>query len=206
MNINNEIIEVYKQLCETPSDINEHLSTLEKYAKNCEHITEMGVRCVVSSFPLAIANPKTLIGIDLYNPQIACPAGKSRFELINKYCDLDNIKYKFIQKNTLEIEIEDTDLLFIDTFHVYKQLKKELELHGNKAKKYIIFHDTTTYGFNDEIAGYEQDNILNEKIFIGLENKSGLLPAIKEFLDQNTHWSIENVFTNCNGLLILKRN
>lgn len=206
MNINDTTLLLYKQLCEIPSDINEHLPTLEYYAKQCKHITEMGVRCIVSSIPLMITNPQTLIGIDLHDPKKMCPDGDKRFKLIEEYCKVNNIIYKFMQKNTLELEIENTDLLFIDTFHVYKQLKKELELHGNKAKKYIIFHDTTTYESNDEVAGYEQAGIVNKEAFTELKDKTGLLPAIQEFLEQNPHWSIEKIFKNCNGLLILKRN
>ena len=34
------------------------------------------------------------------------------------------------------------DLLYIDTKHYYSHLIKELALHGDKAKKYIVFHDT----------------------------------------------------------------
>jgi hypothetical protein len=34
----------------TPSDINEHIPTILKYGQECEHITEMGVRWVVSTW------------------------------------------------------------------------------------------------------------------------------------------------------------
>jgi hypothetical protein len=36
-----------------------------------------------------------------------------------------NVKY--IQYDVLKIEIEDTDMIFIDTLHTYDQLKKELK-------------------------------------------------------------------------------
>jgi len=39
-----------------------------------------------------------------------------------------------------------TDLLFIDTRHVYRQLCDELARHGSKARKYMCWHDTTTFG------------------------------------------------------------
>lgn len=42
----------YSTLCQVKSDINEHLPTLYKYAKECESILELGVRGVVSSWAL----------------------------------------------------------------------------------------------------------------------------------------------------------
>ncbi|MGD9307318.1 MAG: glycosyltransferase family 4 protein, partial [Desulfobacterales bacterium] len=41
---------IYSQKCETPSDINQHLPILRKYAAQCSHITEFGVRGVVSTW------------------------------------------------------------------------------------------------------------------------------------------------------------
>ena len=41
-----KIVDKYNTLCKTPSDINEHLPTLEKYAS----IFETGVRGVISSW------------------------------------------------------------------------------------------------------------------------------------------------------------
>jgi hypothetical protein len=94
-------------------------------------------------------------------------------------------------------EIEETDFLFIDTLHAYAQLKKELEMHALKAKKFIAFHDTVSYGERDE------DNytgVIQKK-----HEKQGLNAAINEFLESNPQWSIEEVFTNNNGLTVLKR-
>jgi hypothetical protein len=50
-----------------PSDINEHIDALYNLAKECEHITEMGVRNVVSTWAFMLRDPKTLIGIDLHS-------------------------------------------------------------------------------------------------------------------------------------------
>lgn len=175
---------IYNQKCVTPSDINEHLPTLKRYAEECEHITEMGVRWVVSTYAFMMGKPKKLISYDLDPTEKFGISSKWLKELGN----YNNIDFNFIIGDTLQIEIEETDLLFIDTWHVYEQLKKELELHGNKSRKYIIFHDTTTFGINGETKGYE-----------------GLWPAIEEFIQNNPHWGIHERFTNNNGLTILKR-
>jgi len=55
----------YIEKCNTPSDINEHLPTLKKYAEECSHITEMGVRWVVSTYGLLMGKPKKMISYDI---------------------------------------------------------------------------------------------------------------------------------------------
>lgn len=191
MNIEN----IYLNLCNTPSDINEHLPTLRNYASRCEHITEMGVRGVVSTFAFAASKPKTIKAIDLFHPSVW--NSSQNLELIKNFCKNNFINFEFITGNTLEIEIEETDFLFIDTLHTYPQLKKELELHGNKAKKYIGFHDTTLYEYNDEHNSYTD-------VFVS-GPKKGLWPAIEEFIQENPHWKLEERRTNNNGLTILRR-
>ena len=178
----NQLQQTYEELCNRPSDINEHLPTLKKYAEECEHITEMGVRWVVSTYALLMGNPKKLISYDI-NPINSEPIQ----QMVNGTTD-----FEFRVANTLNLEIEETDLLFIDTLHNYNQLKGELSLHSDKAKKYIIFHDTTSF----EWIGESYEGKVDEK---------GLWPAIEEFLENNTNWVLHERFTNNNGLTILKR-
>jgi hypothetical protein len=40
----------YLLMCNTPSDINEHIPTLYEYSKTCESVLELGVRSGVSTF------------------------------------------------------------------------------------------------------------------------------------------------------------
>jgi hypothetical protein len=201
--INDKILKTYEHFVNTPSDINEHIPTLLEYAKDCKHITELGVRWVISTYPFILANPNKLVSIDIKHPTDWDKKYNvdERLNDLNDYAKNNNINYSFILGDSLDMNIEETDLLFIDTLHVYRQLSEELKLHGNKAKKYIIFHDTTTYGFIDEI---HED--LGSKLSKSVTIKRGLQAAISEFLIANSEWSIDKIFTNCNGLTILKRN
>jgi hypothetical protein len=116
-----KILEKYNEHKNTPSDINEHLETLYNLGKECSHITEMGVRWVSSTWPLVYSNPKKIISYDIItNPNI--------IEVIN-LCNEYSIDYSFQEKDVLQLEIELTELLFIDTLHTYNQLIKELEIH-----------------------------------------------------------------------------
>jgi len=173
------LIEVYKQNCERRCDINKHLPTLKDYASKVNHITEFGVRRGMSTSAFLAGSPKTLISYDIDG---------GRFKNYKKYKRLaKNINFKFVIADVLKVKIDETDILFIDTYHTYKQLTKELKLHGNKARKYMIFHDTVTFGHTGE------------------DKKSpGLLLALEEFLKKNSHWKIEKVFNYNNGLTILR--
>ena len=65
MKFNYSLQTLYESYCNYPSDINEHLPTLKKYADECDHITEMGVREGVSFVALLNGKPKKMVGIDI---------------------------------------------------------------------------------------------------------------------------------------------
>jgi hypothetical protein len=180
------------------------MHTLKKYAQESDVIVEMGVRWVVSTYAFAVSKPKKFISIDLYHPSHWGLEYGERLTDIQEYCKNNNTEYSFIQKNTLDVDIPETDLLFIDTLHAYGQLKEELKKHANKVKKYIIFHDTTSYENQDEPASINEPKI-GEVSNLLEKHKSGLWPAIEEFLSENKNWSVFERYTNNNGLTILKR-
>lgn len=179
--------EIYKSYCTFASDINEHLPTLREYASKCSHVTEMGVRCIVSTWAFVIAKPKKLVCVDINHPKNVC--SDNTFDLLVQKCDENNINFSFLENDTTKIEIEETDFLFIDTFHNYKQIKMELDLHSKKVKKYIGFHDTISYRSSDEGG-----------------NGIGIYPAITEFLLNNKDsWKVVEDRINNNGLMIIER-
>lgn len=185
-----EIFRKYNTLCSTPSDINEHLPVIKKYAEECEHITEMGVRYVVSTWALLSGKPKKMVSYDILIGLDTNIVNKNIQE-VSSLSEKNGIDFKFICADVLQIEIEQTDLLLIDTYHEYNQMKQELSLHGNKSNKYIILHDTTTFGEFGET--------------FKVPNTIGIWPAVEEFLQKNPNWKIQERLTNNNGLTILKR-
>jgi hypothetical protein len=188
----NSLEEIYKIKFSTVSDINEHLPTLKYYSDLCDHVTEFGVREPISTYALMFGIPKRMISYDITPVE---RFGVSR-DYLKNIANENNIDYDFIESDTLKISIDETDLLFIDTWHEYNQLKSELSLHHSKVKKYLIFHDTTTYA---EVG--ENNTYLGQSV----QNPKGLWPAIVEFLEENTNWVIEQRFENNNGLTILKK-
>jgi hypothetical protein len=185
----------YDSNCTTPSDINEHLPTLLKYSNECSHITEMGVRWVSSTWALLLSNPNKIISYDIV-----------KNEKINEVIELSHeygINYTFIESDVLLCEIEQTELLFIDTLHTYNQLTMELNLHSEKVSKYIILHDTLSFGYIDE--GVYEDS--SDIVKIQTITKTGLMNAVNDFLltEKGENWIIHDIYENNNGLLVLKR-
>ena len=177
----------FNKLSTQSSDINEHLPVLKQYAEECKHITEMGVRSVVSTFAFLMGKPDYLLSIDMNHPS-NYPGGEANLDLVKHYANETGVDFMFQLGDTTKISIEPTDFLFIDTWHVYDQVKKELELHADKVSKYIGFHDTTTFATRGETVGHR-----------------GLWPAIEEFLSNHPEWVIDIRKNNNNGLTILKR-
>jgi hypothetical protein len=180
----------YQILCNTNSDINEHLPVLKRYAEECEIVTEMGIRYVVSTWAFLSAKPKKIISYDILTG-LDLNIFNSNLEELKKEAEEIGTEFQFHLKNVLDIEIDRTDLLFIDTYHEYNQIKKELELHSGKVNKYIILHDTTTFGEFGET--FKEPNTI------------GIWPAIIEFLEENKEWCIKEKLTNNNGLTILEK-
>jgi hypothetical protein len=195
----------YNNLSNIPSDINEHLPTLYNYATKCESIIELGVRGCVSSwaFTYGLLNNNKQVKELLLNDIEKCDIS----ELLDTTKEIDmKINYEWINDLKLEVH-KNYDLTFIDTWHVYGQLKRELEKYSKITNKYIIMHDTTV----DEILGEtirmcmnsNQQSIITE--FPIEEINRGLWPAVEEFLQNNTDWVLKERYTNNNGLTILER-
>jgi hypothetical protein len=189
-----KILEKYNEHKNTPSDINEHLETLYNLGKECSHITEMGVRWVSSTWPLVYSNPKKIISYDIVTNQ-------NIIEVIN-LCNEYSIDYSFQEKDVLQLEIELTELLFIDTLHTYNQLIKELEIHSNKVSKYIVLHDTEFFGRVDEVVYEHASNFVKNNPI----TKQGLMTAVEDFLstELGQSWELFKIYKNNNGLTILK--
>jgi hypothetical protein len=193
----------YERLCAKESDINEHLPTLYSYGLKSNHITECGVRSVVSSYAFALAllgrDTTKLIQVDLVKT--------GNVERFQEECDMYGVQTHFYEASDLECPMEETDLLFIDTWHIYGHLKRELSRWNSVVKKYIILHDTTVDEWEGESlrCGW---NIAQQSVDSGIpeeEISKGLWPAIEEFLENHPEWILKERFMNNNGLTVLER-
>lgn len=171
---------IYQMCLKHPCDTNELFPTLRAYAEKCDHITEFGVRGVFTTWAFLARRPKRMVSYDIeYNANI---------EGAKKEAEKAGISFEFRLENTLDAVIERTDLLFVDTNHTYEHLKGELVRHAQMVKKYILIHDTETYGE------------------IGQDGGPGEKQAISEFLAAHPEWTQKEHMTISNGLTVLERN
>lgn len=188
-------------------DIMEHLYTLYNYSKECDSIFETGVRGCVSSWAFL----KGLLDSNIN--------GNKKILFMNDIdvCDINelldcgknfDIELKYEWKNNLLLDLpQNFDITFIDTWHVYGQLKRELEKFSKLTNKYIIMHDTTVDEIYGETLRIGWDPIIqSQQTGIPVsEITKGLWPAVEEFIYNNPEWYIKERYTNNNGLTILAR-
>jgi hypothetical protein len=177
--IHPELADAYQRACTTVSDIYQHLPTLYRYASCCQHVTEFGTRQGVSTLALLRAIPDRLVAYDRNRlPEV---------DYLEYLADLQGIDFAYRQEDTRRAKLELTDLLFIDTYHARQQLEDELAGAREKVQRYLIFHDTETYGQQGEDGG------------------EGLWPAIAAFVRRHPKWCLLNHRTENHGLTVLYR-
>lgn len=175
---------MFQQARATPSDINEHLDLLRALASECEYVTEFGSRGGVSTTALLAAQPKSLISWDISPYGVISQTGVRLIEARGR------TNFQPRCGNTLEIEpIEYCDMLFVDTLHTYEQLMAELDCHGMRAAKYLVLHDTVSFGREGEDG-----------------STPGLRAAIGRFQNMRFPvWQAICDLQNNNGLIVLGR-
>lgn len=186
-----KIMEKYLEKCSEESDINLLLPKIFEIAQLCDHITEFGVRKPTSTYALLAARPKRVVSYDI-----------GRWDFVvdeaEQICKEEGQDFEFILQNVLNADIEETDFIWSDTHHSYHQIRRELERHTPKVRKFWGFHDFETY------------KNVSEAWYPGVADhfgcQDGIGRAIYEFLDANKDWSIFFETSINNGLIILKRN
>jgi len=168
----------YKAAAETPSDINEHCETLRRLAAESEHVTEFGVRHGVSTVALLAGRPKRMASYDMTKyPEV---------DALGRLAG-DAVDFRFVLGDSLSVDIEETDLLFIDTKHTANQLLGELSRHAPKVRRRIAMHDTQIFGETGDDGG------------------PGLLPALRLFMRQNPEWSVVEHHLHNYGFTVISR-
>jgi len=156
---------MYHQNAVTPADINEHLPFLFRLAGTCSHITEMGTGSMRSTAAFLASKPAVFRSYDLKKP-----ARLAEMEALGRAAGVD---VRLITADVRQIEIEPTELLFIDTWHVESQVEIELRLHADKASRYLVFHDTEIFGERGESLGHR-----------------GIWYGIQKYMREHSEWKL----------------
>ena len=161
-------------------DIHRHLDLLYRYASGCDHVTEFGTRHGVSTTAFLRALPRRLVCYDLERqPEV---------DWLDRRAVQLGVEFAFRLEDTRTAVIEPTDLLFVDTWHTYEQVRAELVGKENLVRKYLIFHDTETFG---EVGEDPQ--------------QLGIWPAVAAFLRRCPAWRLVQPTPACYGLTVLAR-
>lgn len=157
-----------------------HMDIFFDYASKCDIITELGIDSACSTLAFLNSGCKKVYS---YNVVISPNAIK-----VKQAAKEDGMFFKLINKDNLKIKIKKTDLLFIDTDHWYGQIKAELEHHHKRVKKWIMMHDTETFGLVNPFDG-----------------RPGMKAAIFEFIEDHPEWEIKDHFEIGHGLTVIER-
>lgn len=195
--------------CETPSDIFMHVDTLRSLARFCDSVLELGVRSAVSSWGFIkglvddkgrLGEKKFLMNDIEFHPNI---------DVVRTACEGIGLHFAFIQGNDLEVDIplDRVDMVFIDTWHIYGQLRRELAKYAPLAQKFIVMHDTEVDGAVGESIRMGHDIPTMAKKFNIPEHEIalGLMPAVQEFLQAHPEWYTFYHSKKNNGLTVLAR-
>lgn len=185
--------ELFQQRKATPWNMNEHMDTLREYASKVDVVTEFGTHVGFSTVAFLSGQPKELRCYDIIRqPDV---------DLIESLAASDTTtKFTFHNESTLAVQIEPTDLLFIDSLHQYDQVRQELDMHADKAKEFLIFHDTFAWAYIDE-----RPSDRGTDINFGRAHQKGIAPAIGEFMVGHPEWRIHDQFYHNCGLTIYRR-
>jgi len=169
--------DIYAARCREPSELHEHLPTLRRLASQCHSVVEFGVQIAKSTTAFLAAQPDRLTSVDIAD----CPEARKLAQFAGR------TEFKFIQADSLAIEPIPCDLLFVDSLHTEAQLYGELTRHAGAVKRWIVLHDTVTFGW------------------IGENSQLGLIPALLRFWRECRDWRLAEVYINNHGLLVLER-
>lgn len=170
-------------------ETSQHFATFYHFGSKCSRIVEFGVFLAFSSWAWVACKPAFLRCIDVERrpggewEAIEDTAPRLGIDFAFEIADTGHgalkqiaeernvpISHELLIKEPYNLP-DDTELLYIDSYHSYTHLKAELTIHGAKVKKYILFHDTTTFGESHSFDG-----------------DKGLNYAIDEFLEANLNW------------------
>lgn len=169
---------LYDRACKTPADLHEHLPKLRELAAQSEVVVDLGERPQSSTVALLAGQPKRLVSYaPMDDKRVAALAARQ-----------EQTQFSAVKAKSLEADIPECDLLFLDTVHTAEHVYQELQRHGPKVRRWIVFHDTAIFGD------------------AGSDGGPGILAALRRFMRETPEWSVV-YHTQANyGLTVISRN
>lgn len=199
--------EAFAHFCISDQGIAEHemspnqIWTIVQIAAQCSSAVEFGVRRGVSTLSIAFGLANSESPTAWFNSyDIVKSSDSIDMEAYTKAAKDANVSAKFILANSRKVEIPETDLLFVDSYHSYSHFMEEMRLHSHRARKYIIMHDSSqsgTFGLQDQKEGYDQDHDYKN------HDKEGMYNAAMDFAKMYSEdWEIFLHDNSAEGLTV----
>lgn len=184
--------EFYETCLTIPTAITPHLQTIRHYASKCEVACEFGVKKGFSSSAL-------LMGASVVHSWDIVPTREAQ------HLQQITPRWNYHIADSRWGVVDTCDLLLVDSLHTYTQVKEELATVKSRVRKYLLFHDVSTFG----CVGADGESGRQSWTYqVGVsvpEEHLGIMPAILEFMADEPQWDVLEVNPFSHGLLVLKR-
>ncbi len=170
-----------------------HLPRLRQYAQDCDLAIEFGTRHGASASALLLG-ARRVISYDL--------AVSDHHAALHRAA---GARWTFCQQDSCRAPVTPCDLLFLDSRHTYAHTAAELDRHADVVTRWLIFHDTMTFGTigADGESGCPSFQLPRGAVIP--REHYGIRLAIDELQMRDSTWRLEAHFPESHGLLVLKR-
>lgn len=186
--------QLYAEHCGRNTAIAPHLPRLRALATGCELAVEFGVKKGASTTALLLGAAK-VFSVDLVETKQA-----------RALQQIAGARWTYQIADSRQIEIPEPDLILFDSLHTFAQVASELAAHGMKARRYLVFHDVTTFG---EIGALDETGRQSWTYVPGKGSCPfeylGIRPAIDLFQCEHPEWRTYMRYFDSHGLLVLRR-
>lgn len=184
---------VYKAHCAANTAISPHLPRLRSLAQGLDVAVEFGVKRGASSSALLLGAAVVL------SYDVVATAQARELQAIA------GPRWHYVIEDSRKADVPACDLLFVDSLHTFQQTKAELEAHADKAGRFLVFHDTITFG---SVGAKGESGEHSWQYMRGQSCPTsclGIRPAIDELMIRDLSWRIVAHYTESHGLLVLER-
>lgn len=184
---------LYDAHCLSRTAVAAHLPTLRYLAAGCETVVEFGVKRGASATALLLGAAR-VVSYDVV------PTEEAR-----ALQALAGERWSYRLEDSRTAHVPACDLLFVDSLHTYDQVRAELEAHADRVRRWLVFHDVTTFG---EVAAVGETGRQAWQYEPGQsvpDVHRGIRPAIDELMIRDPSWHIFSRDTHSHGLLVLER-
>ena len=175
----------YQKWCKTKHASSPHLPRLFQLAQECDTCVELGCKNGASATALLAGCKGDVWSYDILPTSRALAMREWAGDRWHYVCPQD----------TRTADIPHCGLCFVDAMHQYDHVRTELTRHADKVSRYLVFHDTITFGSVGAVdeSGKAVPGIL------------GIRPAIDELMLRDRSWFLVRHDYHSHGLLVLQR-